>query len=291
MYLANMAPELFPGANFAVAHCNFSLRGEESDGDQAFVEDWCRKHSLPCFTTRFQTEEYAAENGISIEMAARDLRYSWFASLCAQEGFDALAVAHNANDNAETFILNLMRGTGSRGLRGMAADSTRMVDGKQLNILRPLLETSRKEIEDWMNAHGESWREDRSNADTVYKRNLIRHQILPLFEQLNPSYLRTMARDMEHLAQVDDIAEEYFNAHCDLINVESLLALEHWEYVLWRMLEPFGFSHETFEKLTALMRKYKESPKGTVTLGGKVFEAPDYDLKISRKRFILTKKN
>ena len=119
MYLANRAPELFPGARFAVAHCNFTLRGAESDGDEQFVRDWCAAHGLDCFVRCFETAAYAAEHGVSIEMAARELRYAWFAELCRAEGFAAVAVAHNADDNAETMLLNLLRGTGTRGLRGM----------------------------------------------------------------------------------------------------------------------------------------------------------------------------
>ena len=128
MYLANRAPELFPGARFAVAHCNFTLRGAESDGDEAFVRDWCAAHALDCFVQRFDTAAYATEHGVSIEMAARELRYAWFARLCREKGFDAVAVAHNADDNAETMLLNLLRGTGTRGLRGM---------GEHDGIVRP----------------------------------------------------------------------------------------------------------------------------------------------------------
>ena len=121
MYMLHRAPELFPGASFAVAHCNFCLRGSDSDGDEAFVRDACSRLGVECFVNRFDTLGYSAEHGVSVEMAARELRYGWFASLCAGHGFDALATAHNANDNAETLILNLLRGTGTRGLRGIEA--------------------------------------------------------------------------------------------------------------------------------------------------------------------------
>ena len=132
MYMLHRAPELFPGASFAVAHCNFGLRGEESDGDEAFVRDACKSAGIDCFVRRFNTAEYAAGHGISIEMAARELRYSWFRELCATEGFDALATAHNANDNAETLILNLLRGTGTKGLRGIpSAGSTAQEEARK----------------------------------------------------------------------------------------------------------------------------------------------------------------
>ena len=121
MYMLHRAPELFPGASFAVAHCNFSLRGEESDGDEAFVRDACAALGVECFVKRFDTPGHAAANGVSVEMAARELRYAWFAELCSAHGFDTLATAHNANDNAETLFLNLLRGSGTKGLRGMEA--------------------------------------------------------------------------------------------------------------------------------------------------------------------------
>ena len=109
MYLANRAPELFPGARFGVAHCNFGLRGEESDGDEAFVRAWCGRRGLPFHLKRFDTRAWAAEHGQSIEMAARELRYAWFDELCREHGYEAVAVAHNADDNAETLILNLLK--------------------------------------------------------------------------------------------------------------------------------------------------------------------------------------
>ena len=120
MYLAERAGDLFPDSSFAVAHCNFGLRGAESDGDETFVRDWCSARGIRFFVRRFDTAAFAAERGFSLEMAARQLRYEWFAQLCAQEGLDAVAVAHNADDDAETMLLRLLRGTGTHGLCGMA---------------------------------------------------------------------------------------------------------------------------------------------------------------------------
>jgi tRNA(Ile)-lysidine synthase len=285
MYLANRAPELFPGARFAVAHCNFALRGAESDGDEAFVRDWCAAHGLECMVRRFDTAGYAAEHGVSIEMAARELRYAWFAELCRDGGFEAVAVAHNADDNAETLILNLLRGTGTRGLRGM---------GDRDGIVRPLLGTSRAEIRDWMSAHGCAWRNDSTNADNTPKRNRIRNEVFPVFARINPSFIRTLGDDMERIARVDDIAEAWFRSVRDglttengAVRIPAVLALEHWEYALWRLLEGAGLSGPTFGKLVALLRRYKDEPRGTVTIGGKTFEGNGTVLTIEKELIIL----
>ena len=285
MYLANRAPELFPGARFAVAHCNFALRGAESDGDEAFVRDWCAARGWECFVRRFDTAAYAAERGVSIEMAARELRYAWFAALCREEGFEAVAVAHNADDNAETMILNLLRGTGTRGLRGM---------GDRDGIVRPLLDIPRAEIRAWMSAHGCAWREDSSNADNTPKRNRIRNEVFPVFARINPSFLRTLGEDMARIARTDDIAESWFQSVREglttpdgAVRIPAVLALEHWEYALWRLLEHAGLSGPTFDKLVALLRRYKDEPRGTVTIGGKTFEGNGTVLVIDRELILI----
>lgn len=277
MYLAERAEEVFPESGLAVAHCNFSLRGEESDGDEEFVREWCAGHRMKCHVIRFDTRKSAEEHGESIEMAARRLRYEWFAGLCRDEGYDAVAVAHNADDNAETMILNLLRGSGCRGLRGMSGRGS--YGG--CTILRPLLETSREEIRAWMEAHGKSWREDRSNGDTTYKRNKIRHMVMPVFRELNPAYLKTLRRDMKHIAQENDIAEAYFRSSVrtslnEGVNVRELLRHEHWEWLLYRLCEPYRMSEETFDKMVALLRSDR-------TISGKVFESPTHLLEIRGK--------
>ena len=256
MYLANRAPELFPGAVFAVAHCNFALRGEESDGDEEFVRSWCRDNGQVCFTKRFDTEGYARSHGISIEMAARELRYGWFGELCREHGFEAVAIAHNANDNAETLILNLLRGTGLRGIRGM---------GGREGVLRPLLGTSRSDIRKWMSEHGRPWREDRTNSDSGYRRNLIRNEVFPLFEKINPSFIRTLNADMRRFAQADEIAEEYLRAAMPevllpdgSISISALKADRHREFLLWRLLEDSGISAEEFASLCKALEEGRQ---------------------------------
>lgn len=239
MYMLNMASELFPGATFAVAHCNFGLRGENSDADEEFVRRACEQAGYRFFSKRFDTKGFSKEKGISIEMAARELRYSWFLELCVNEGFDVTAVAHNANDNAETLLLNILRGTGGRGLRGMARQNGR--------ILRPLLGITREEILDYMREKHLEWREDHTNAENEYKRNKIRNEVFPVFGEINPSFVRTLNEDMERFTQIDDIAEDYFlncglSPRATVFPVREIMALRHWKYVLWRLLSPHGMS-------------------------------------------------
>ena len=255
MYMAERAPELFPGASFAVSHCNFRRRGDESDGDEAFVRDWCARKGMPLFVKSFPTADFARQNDLSIEMAARELRYSWFGELCASEGFDCLAVAHNADDNAETFFLNLLRGTGTRGLRGM---------GDRDFIVRPLLGISRTEIRSWMEERGLAWREDSTNASPAYKRNRLRGEVIPVLKEMNPSLLSSLGRTMEHIRQVDDIAEDYFLSVRDdvlrsgMIHIRALLALRHPRYVLFRLAEPAGLTETALDNLWDLINSGRQ---------------------------------
>lgn len=270
MYMLNRAPELFPGALYCVAHCNFHLRGAESDSDRKFVEEWCSERRIRVFAKDFDTSSYARENGISIEMAARELRYEWFADLCRTEGFDAVAVAHNANDNAETLILNILRGTGSRGLRGMSSE--RIMNGT--TILRPLLETSRESISEWMKSKGAQWREDSTNSSSEYKRNLIRNKVFPLFQEINPSFLRTIGEDIGRFRQLDDIAQDYYReaaGKCVLpdgdIDLTELMRFKHWEYLIYRMMEERGIS---LDRLGSLVQALKSGNPTAGKLFGEV---------------------
>ena len=262
------------GADFAVAHCNFHLRGADSDADAEFVEGWAREHGVHFFRADFDTEAYASEHGVSIEMAARELRYAWFAQVAVENGFDAVAVAHNANDNAETLILNLLRGTGLRGLTGMSQERGL--------IIRPMLGMTREEIEEYARENGVEYREDRTNAEVEYKRNRIRNAVFPEFAKINPSFVRTLNEDMEHFAQAEDIVEDYFREAEDKIltdnkiDVGALLGLRHWKYVLFRMLEPLGFHQDTLKAVQKLLEDYAAGGEGT--FAGKRFLSPTHVL-------------
>lgn len=285
------------GRRFAVAHCNFHLRGEDSDSDEALVAAWCGRNGVRYHKADFDTEQYASAHSVSIEMAARELRYDWFASLCRDNGYYGVAVAHNANDNAETLILNLLRGTGLRGITGMQAESVVPVTRDELSgvrLLRPMLSFSRKQIEEYVAANFLEYHDDRTNAETVYKRNRIRHLVFPVFESLNPSFLTTFAREMNAFSGVQEIADDYFisvrDGVCEpagkdellRVNAVRLCALKHYKYVLYRLLEAYGFRDRLLEPVLRLLESGK-------TFSGKIFEAPGYELITAGERLIVRK--
>lgn len=284
--LASLFLNSSSGRRFAVAHCNFHLRGEDSDSDEALVAAWCGRNGVRYHKADFDTEQYASSHSVSIEMAARELRYDWFASLCRDNGYYGVAVAHNANDNAETLILNLLRGTGLRGITGMQVETVVPVTRDELSgvrLLRPMLSFSRKQIEEYVAANSLEYHDDRTNAETVYKRNRIRHLVFPVFESLNPSFLTTFAREMNAFSEVQEIADDYFisvrESVCESagkddmlrVNAVRLCHLKHYKYVLYRLLEVYGFRDRLLEPVVRLLESGK-------TFSGKIFEAPGYEL-------------
>lgn len=284
--LASLFLNSSAGRRFAVAHCNFHLRGEDSDSDEALVAAWCGRNGVRYHKADFDTEQYASSHSVSIEMAARELRYDWFASLCRDKGYYGVAVAHNANDNAETLILNLLRGTGLRGVTGMQVETVVPVTRDELSgvrLLRPMLSFSREQIEEYVAANSLEYHDDRTNAETVYKRNRIRHLVFPVFESLNPSFLTTFAREMNAFSEVQEIADDYFisvrDGVCEpagkdellRVNAVRLCHLKHYKYVLYRLLESYGFKDRLLEPVARLLESGK-------TFSGKVFEAPGYEL-------------
>jgi tRNA(Ile)-lysidine synthase len=272
--------KVLPVEDFAVAHCNFSLRGQESDGDQAMVEQYAASLGVRVFVKRFDTSGYARENGISIEMAARDLRYDWFAELCREHGFDVLAVAHNANDNAETLMLNLLRGTGLNGLHGMSVFSS--------NVFRPLLEFTRKQIEGHILANRVPYRHDSTNFESDYKRNKIRNEVFPVFERINPSVVRTLNREIGYFAEAGSIVDEWCREQLPsvvsgdplFINISALLATPHWRYLLYYILSPYGFNHQLLASVESLLTSSR-------TKSGKRFESDTHVVMVERENLVL----
>lgn len=230
--------------SIAVAHVNFSLRPGDCDKDEALVRDYCSAAGIPFFTKKFDTRAYASQKGISIEMAARQLRYGWFSSLLEEHGYGRLLVAHNQNDSAETMLLNMLRGTGLKGLCGI-----REISG---SVLRPMLSFSRQQIESFAAENGIIWREDATNAEVDIARNRLRHNVFPEFEKINPSFLNTFSAEAERFAQAEAILDEVFameravlcarEGDAECISIEALRGEKHKEYWMYRLLQPYGFT-------------------------------------------------
>lgn len=230
----------------AAAHCNFHLRGEESNRDEAFVRELCREHGVQLFVRHFDTAVEAARTGESLEMAARRLRYAWFDELCTEHGFSGVAVAHHMDDNAETVLLNLVRGTGLRGLCGMAAERN--------GVVRPLLRLSRKDIMRYLEERHQPYVTDSTNTDTAYRRNFIRHRVMPLLAEMNPQVVASINRAAANLAQAERIyrigLQRLMDEVCKplpdgfSIDAEQLAASGVGETLLHEWLTPLGFTAE-----------------------------------------------
>lgn len=184
------------GIKSGIAHCNFCLRGEESDKDEELVEHIASLYGMPFYSKRFNTSEYAESRGYSVQMAARELRYSWFEEIRSNNGYDYIATGHNLNDNVETVLINFIRGTGIAGLAGI-----KPVNGK---IIRPVLFADREEIRKYCLENNIAFREDRTNAETKYIRNKLRHKVIPLLQEINPSVVTTLS---ENAGRINDAYE------------------------------------------------------------------------------------
>lgn len=189
--------------NFSILHCNFQLRGEESEAETQFIRDFGKKNQIPYIIHYFETEKYAKENKLSIQLAARKLRYNWFQDELKNKNFNHLLTAHHADDNLETFLINLSRGTGIEGLTGIP---------KQNNfIIRPLLPFSRTEILQYAKENQVEWKEDSSNQSDKYLRNKIRHQIVPILKELHPTFLDNFEKTQFFLQQNQQFVENTSN--------------------------------------------------------------------------------
>lgn len=228
------------GYKCVAAHCNFHLRGEESVRDENFVRDFVNERNLTFVKIDFETEEYASEHHLSIEMAARELRYAWFEKLRIKYNAQAIAVAHHQDDSVETLMLNLIRGTGIRGMTGIRPENG--------YIVRPFLSVTREEILNDLNKRAIPYVTDSTNLSDVYTRNFIRLRVLPLLEEINPSVKKTIARTAEHLSEVEDIflyivekAKKEI-VKDDGILIHKLLSYPAPKTILYELLHPYGFS-------------------------------------------------
>lgn len=243
------------GYDVAIAHCNFQLRGSDSLEDETFVRSLALSLEIPVFVKRFDVEAEMEEKKISLQMAARDLRYKWFEEVLKEESFQWIATAHNRNDSVETFFLNLSRGSGIRGLKG--------IPECRGSVIRPLLFLSRAEIESYQLDKQIAYREDSSNRETKYQRNKIRHDLIPVMEQINPGFMEIMERNMEQLGEVYDIYQhavgqlrkELFKKEQEKITipVKQLKALNPLRTWLFELFSPYGFTRSQCEGIEKIM--------------------------------------
>ena len=266
--------------DFAIAHCNFGLRAEEAEADQVFVKKLAKKYNVPFFTENFSTRAFAEQEKLSIQMAARTLRYQWFEQVRQQEGYDYIATAHHSNDTTETILLHLTKGTGIAGLHG--------IPPKNGHIIRPLLSVTKDDIYDFVTSEKIIWREDSSNETTKYQRNKIRHEVIPVLKEINPN----LEEKMQHTAERVSHAEAIVEAYIEHLREQTIKEAENAVYislvplrnatglpvVLHELLRPYNFSYTVVLELV-------EALEG---ISGKQFDSPTHTLVKDRDQLVIT---
>jgi len=270
---------------FDFVHCNFRLRGGDSDKDEAFVQALAQSYGVDCIVKSFDTQMYASEQKISIQMAARDLRYTWFEHILQDHQYPGIATAHHKNDVLETMVFNLAKGTGLSGLRGMRP--------WQGQIFRPLLFCDKQQIQEYAQQRGLKWREDSSNAEAKYQRNFIRHKVIPLLEQINPSLFQTLDSTLERLTG----AEALLEAHCNEIKGRYMFRKGEHIYlqtgelaktpglnaIMDSILKEYGLTYAQSAAVSELLSKYPVEEQV-----GKVFDSKTYRINLDREQIIIS---
>ena len=229
---------------FGLAHCNFQLRGLESFEDQKFVQNYANEHKIQVFITQFDTKAFALDYKLSTQVAARELRYNWFYELLDDNNFDYLLTAHHADDNLETFLINLSRGTGIDGLTGIPTENEQ--------VIRPLLHFNREQILEYAQINNIAWREDSSNASDKYLRNKIRHDLIPILKEINLNFLNAFQKTQNYLQEakimVEDASIMIYQQVAQEIgdeihyNIKQLKRLPNYKSYLYQWLREFGFT-------------------------------------------------
>jgi len=267
------------GYNYAVAHSNFGLRNKESDEDEAFVRELAERNGVSFFVKHFETKRYAEEQKISIQMAARELRYSWFDELLAEQGFAFVATAHHLDDQAETFFINLLRGTGISGLHGILP--------KQGKVIRPLMFATREQIMEFALNEKLVWKEDSSNKSRKYLRNKLRMDVLPELAKIDRQFSRKLDETISHLRDMETI----FNHHVagvaedmvqhtnqgDLISIDWVYEYEPHDTWLFELLKPYGFGFPVVKEIVRSLDGFS----------GKIFYSPSHRLLRDRENLII----
>lgn len=260
--------------DISVAHMNFQLRGDASDQDETFVRDRCAHLKVSFASKKVDIESEKRENGLSTQMAARKLRYDWFDELCHENGFTKIATAHHLNDSFETMLLNLVKGTGIKGLSGIPATNDKVV--------RPLLDNAKEDLTKYAKDEGIIWREDSSNADSKYQRNLIRNEVIPFLEKINPSLIETFKSTSDRVIGANAVVE----------NVVDQLRKEHWNESEGELsLTWFDGSEGHVLLLSELLRPYKVSYTLACEIGeehssGKIFLTSTHKVVYDRERLL-----
>lgn len=251
------------GLNFSMAHCNFGLRGVESDEDESFVVNLAYKYQVVLHRKKCQTKEYAAEKGISIQMAARELRFQWFEELCEEFGYDFYATAHHSDDAIETYLINQIRGTGISGFHGILPGKGKLV--------HPLLFASREDIDVFIKEKKLQYREDSSNSSTKYMRNKIRHQVLPLLTEINPQIRQVFLDNISRMSDAEQIyslkIEELKKASCSwknqqfLIQIADIIKYDFSPTLLYEIIKEFGFNYVQAQQSISELKEKESGAK------------------------------
>ena len=263
------------GYKCIAAHCNFNLRGDESFRDEQFTIDFTKRLQVPLCKISFETNKYAQENRLSVEMAARELRYRWFEELLNTYDADAVAVAHHRDDSVETLLINLTRGSGLTGLTG--------IKPKNGNVVRPLLCVSREDIYAYIENNGLEYVTDSSNSSDIYTRNFIRLKVIPLLEEINPSVKASLARTANHLYDASLIYNHSVEEARRVIiqnnrlSISALLSFPAPATILYEMLKPYGFSRTVCESIFTVLDKDS----------GKIFYSPTHRLLKDRSDLLI----
>ena len=271
------------GFNFGIAHCNFELRGKEADADQQFVQELAGQLNVPFHTINFDTRGYAADKKISIQMAARELRYQWFQQISQQNGYAYIALAHHQNDAIETILLNLTRGTGIAGMHGILP--------KNGNLVRPLLFLSRDEIADIVASNQLKYVEDSSNSSTKYARNKLRLEVIPKLKELNPALEETFEHNLEHFRNLEilledklgELRKELFEPHDHgiYLSIDAVKKLNPQKLLLFGLLQEYGFNEATAKDVISSLDKHS----------GRIFESETHVIVLDRESLILTERS
>jgi tRNA(Ile)-lysidine synthase len=270
------------GYNIALAHCNFQLRGEDSHGDELFVKHLALDLDIPLHSIQFDTSGYAAQHNLSTQMAARDLRYAWFEDIMKVNDYSLLATAHHLDDHVETLLINMLRGTGLTGMHGIPV--------KRNNIIRPLLCASREDIDLYIKEHQIQFREDATNSQTKYMRNKIRHHILPVLQELNPSYLNTFFKNSQQSLAAENILTDHIDEikkklfikedKQTKVKIADLKKLNHMDDYLYYIFKDYEFNSD----------QLKDISQHIGYQSGKIFENNKWSLLIDREYVLIKEK-